>query len=527
MMPMSGRRHIRSCVLAITALTAAGLACGLRPARAQDEPAARRPNVVVILADDLGYADLSCYGGRDVSTPRMDSLATDGMRFTDAHSPSSVCSPSRYNLLTGRHSWRTYANMSCFWLACNPMPIEPDRLTLAKLFKQHGYRTTCIGKWHLSFGDEQHPITDYTVPFKPGPLETGFDSFFGFPHVFQTPHLYIRDHDVIDARSGRPLRDIFRERGQTPPPSGITYRRDPNALGSGRGWCDRAYDGRYAEFAYQHEDVAVRMTQEAVDFIDKASPDEPFFLYFPHRNVHGPYKPHPRFKSTPREYLNFLLELDWSVGEVLDALERKGVADDTVVILSSDNGGVESRSNIPLRGRKTQSWEGGHRVPFIVKWPGRVRPGSVSGQLVASTDLIATFADFFGDTLPDHAAEDSFSFLPALVDAPSGARPREFLVHDGWNERTWGMRRGKWVLLLPNADPEVTREYRFRHEGLLESGERIERPMLFDLEVDLAQTHDVAAEHPEIVAELRGLLESIRKSSSRVVAAAAAPRRDP
>ena len=468
-----------------------------------------KPNVVIILADDTGYGDLSCYGNTRLKTPKMDSIAKDGILFTDGHSPSSVCSPSRYNLMTGRHSWRTFGGMSCFWMASNPMPIETDRLTLPKLFKKHGYKTACVGKWHLSFGNEEQPVSDYTAPFKPGPMETGFDYFFGVPHIGQTPHLYIRNHYALDAKTEEPLKDIFQKSGETPPLTGYRYLKEPDSK-----WLDRKVDKQYEKYFYDEENLAVRLTKEAVDYIEKAKADKPFFLYFDHRNTHGPIKPNRRFQLTENAYDNFLLEMDWSVGEILNAIKRKRLDENTIVIFSSDNG-ASVGSNKPLRGNKTLSFEGGHRVPFMVKWPGKIKAGSISDKLVALTDLMATFAELFNSSLAETEAEDSFSFIPCLLGTEAKTPLRKVMVNDGWNARTWAVRHGKWKLILPNEDPAIARQNFFKLGRLMSKENTVTSPMLFNLDEDLGEQRDLAAENPEKVKMLRELLENIKSSSSR------------
>ena len=324
-------------ILIVTILLAAG---PTRPLKAEHPPAFERPNVVFILADDLGYGDLSCYGATKVATPNIDRLAAEGRRFTDAHSPASVCTPSRYNLLSGRYAWRTWARTGTVW-GNDPLMIEEDRFTLADLFKQQGYVTACIGKWHLGFGKPDTPGwdkilgPDYNRELKPGPLEVGFDYYWGFPHVGQKPHVIIENHRVLGLQEKDPLSILPDPR----PSYDQDYLHRPRV---GREGVARLEVEGGLHARYQHEDLAIMLTERAVRYIENQRGDQPFFLYLAHRNIHGPLIPAKRFEgqSSIGVYGDFLLEFDWSVGQVLDALDNKGFTDNTLVIFSSDNGAV-------------------------------------------------------------------------------------------------------------------------------------------------------------------------------------------
>ena len=474
-----------------------------------------RPNIVVILADDLGYGDLSCYGATKVQTPNIDRLAAEGRRFTDAHSPASVCTPTRYNLLTGRYAWRTWASSSCVW-SNDPLLIDPGRFTLPDLFKGQGYRTACIGKWHLGFGEPEMPGwddilgPDYNGELRPGPREVGFDYFWGIPHVGQLPHVIIENHRVLGLTPDDPMRMLPDKR----PGFKKNYRERPRlGLATALG----VEGGRSAR--YEHEDLAVMMTERAVKWIKEQSTDQPFFLYFAHRNIHGPIRPNARFngKSSIGTYGDFLLELDWSVGAMLNALDQKGLADNTLVMFSSDNGAIQTyrevvrsatikghKLNGSLRGQKTDVYEGGTRVPLIARWPGRIRAGSQSGSLVALTDLLATFADFFGVDLPAGAGEDSFSFLGALLDKRPRQVVREALVNDSfWN--TFAIRKGDWKLVLSQTSGGVASE-KIPYDPDKPPGQ------LYHLGRDLSEAVNEYDNHPEIVTSLTRLLKAYQES---------------
>jgi arylsulfatase A len=401
-----------------------------------------KPNVVFILADDLGYGDLSAYGASKVNTPNIDSLAKEGLRFTDAHSPSSVCTPTRYNLLTGRYAWRTWAGGSTVW-ANDPLLPDPNRYTLADLFRKQGYATACIGKWHLGFGqpdmegwdDVLGP--DYNRDLKPGPLELGFDYFWGFPHVGQFPHFIIENHRVLGLDPNDPIRMIPDAR----PGFELDYLHRPRA---GLAAALRVEGGKQA--TYKHENLSNRLTERAVNWLENVRKDQPFFLYLAHRNIHGPLRPDPRFAGTNEigKRGDFILELDHSIGEVLQAIEQNGLKDNTLVIFTSDNGGIHKYEPIDhaednghfingsLRGQKTSVYEGGQRVPMMARWPGHIQPGQTNDELIALTDVIATFADFFQVSLAPDAAEDSFSFLGSLLSKPDQQIRRTTLVNDSF-----------------------------------------------------------------------------------------------
>lgn len=475
------------------------------------------PNIVFIFADDLGYGDIGCYGATKVKTPNIDRLAREGMRFTDAHSPSSVCTPSRYNLLTGRYCWRTWASTSCVW-STDPLLIDTDRLTLPKLLKRNGYTTACIGKWHLGFGkpgqegwdDVYGP--DYNKPLKPGPLEVGFDHFFGIPHVGQLPHVYIRDHQIVGRKPDDRIKLILDKDKRYRLP----YTERPRV---GRTPWHR-FEGT-EDFSYSHEDLAIRLTREAVNWLEGQTADKPFFLYFAHRNVHGPIRPNPRFRGTSEigAYGDFIHELDWSVGKILDALDRKGLGKNTIVFFSSDNGAVARgykpadfvdydghRANGPWRGQKTEIYEGGHRVPFLVRWRGKIAPQSKSNQLLATTDMLATTAELLGESLPAGAGEDSFSFLPALLGRSAKSSMRNIIVNDSYTGEM-SIRRGRWKLILAQHGGGIGGMNK-ENDPALPPGQ------LFNLDRDPTESKNLYTKYPEKVKYLTGLLKRIRKSGN-------------
>lgn len=471
---------------------------------------ATKPNIVFILCDDLGYGDVKCNNpAGKIATPRIDKLAASGIRFTDAHSTSSVCTPTRYGVLTGRYNWRSRLQSGVLG-GLSPRLIEPGRLTVAALLQQNGYHTAAVGKWHLGMDwvkrtgqptPERNDIetsnqvwsVDFTEPIAGGPTSVGFDYFFGIAaSLDMVPYTFIEnDHVTVVPTVNRSFPMTIGKPGQT--------RRGP------------------ATPEFTAEQVLPMLARKATDYIvqhaPKAKAGQPFFLYLPFNSPHTPIAPTPewRGKSGISPYADFVMETDWAVGEVLDALDRNGVADNTLVIFASDNGcspaanipelqAAGHEPNGPWRGHKADIWDGGHRVPFIVRWPGRVRPGTTSDQLITLMDFMATCADLVGVKLPDNAGEDSVSFLPGLL-GKADKPLREALVHHSIQGK-FSIRQGRWKLeLCPGSggwsspkDPEALKQ------GLPSI-------QLYDMASDLAERKNLQTEQPEVVARLTKLLE--------------------
>ena len=481
--------------------------CILAPvASAADRPA---PNIVLILADDIGYGDLGCYGATRVKTPNLDKLAAAGMRFTDAHSPAAVCTPTRYSIMTGQYAWR-HPPGARILSGVAPLSIRPGTVTLPSFLKVNGYATAVVGKWHLGLGEKE---TDYNGEIKPGPREVGFDYSFIIPATGdRTPCVFVENGRVAGYDPRDPIRVSYTAKVGDEP----TGKENPDLLtkmkpshghdmtivnGISRiGWMTGGKAARWKD-----EDIADTLTQRAVKFIaDHKS--KPFFLYFATHDIHVPRVPHPRFKGTSGHGIrgDAIQQLDWSVGEVLAALDRHQLAGNTLVIFASDNGGVMDdgyidgsgndtsghRCNGVLRGYKGGLYEGGHRVPFIARWPGHVPAGKASNQLVCHVDLLATAASLMGQPLPKGAGPDSFDILPALL-AETPAKPcRETLIHQAGGGAL-AIRKGDWKL-IPNA------------------GKKKAGPELFNLAADLDEKTNRTANEPERVKELSALLKAAR-----------------
>jgi arylsulfatase A-like enzyme len=472
---------------------------------------ADKPNLVFILCDDLGYGDVSCYNpAGKIRTPHVDRLAAEGMRFTDAHTTSAVCTPTRYSLLTGRYAWRTRLQAGVLG-GLSPSLIEPDRLTVGRLLQQHGYETAIVGKWHLGLDwvpvpgrpappangietAEHHASVDYLLPIARGPLQAGFHEFFGISgSLDMVPYTFILNDRVIAAPT--------------------VNKRFPMMLGRTNAFTRLGPAAR----EFSADQVLPELTRHAVAWLGQqaaaAKAGRPFFLYLPFASPHTPIVPTKPWqgRSGLNPYADFVMQTDDAVGQVLAALDRHGLATNTLVVFTSDNGcaplaDVEALRQAghepsgPWRGFKADLWEGGHRVPFIVRWPGRVKPGAVAADLVSLVDFMATCADILGVTLPPNAGEDSISFLPVLRGEKGR---RESLVCHSINGK-FALREGPWKLCLAPgsggwSDP---RDEAARKKGLPEV-------QLYNLERDPGETRNLHLEHPDIVERLLRRLEQM------------------
>ena len=450
--------------------------------------AASAPNIVYILADDLGWGDLECYNPESrIPTPSIAKLARQGMRFTDMHSPSAVCTPTRYGIMTGRYCWRTSLKNGVLW-GYSPNLIEGGRMTVASLLKSRGYHTACFGKWHLGLGDLEK--ADYSKPLHPCPNDHGFDYFFGIPaSLDMEPYLYIENDRAVEQPTAHtPGQDS---------PRGVFWRPGPIAPG------------------LKIDQVLPDLTTRAAKYIqDRAKqPDKPFFLYLPLTGPHTPWVPLQKFrgKSKAGDYGDFVTQVDDSVGQVLRALKDANLETNTLVIFTSDNGAhwtpedkekFPHRANAHWRGQKSDIHEAGHRVPFIVRWPGSVKPGSSSSQLGCLTDLMATVADIAGVTLPRGAGEDSFSLLPALKGSKGS---REAIVHHSANG-TFAIRKGEWKLILGRGSGGFTAPVKIEPKPGEPAGE------LYRLTRDPLEQDNQYLRHTQTVAELTALLERYKSS---------------
>jgi len=483
-------------------------ATGLPPAPA------RRPNIVLIYADDLGYGDVSANGAPTIRTPSIDAIAAAGLRFTNAHAPAATCTPSRYALLTGEYAWRRKGTGVLPGDAA--LIIEPGRTTLPSVLRSAGYVTGVVGKWHLGLGSG---ALDWNGDIAPGPLDIGFDYAFIMPATGdRVPCVFVENRRVAGLDPADPIRVNYRGPVGTDP----TGQAHPELLkvrpshGHDQtivnGISRIGYMSGGAAARWVDEDIAHTITARAVSFIE-ANRGRPFFLYFATHDIHVPRVPHPRFAGRsgmgPRG--DAILQFDWSVGEIARALDRLKLSSNTLVILTSDNGPVVDdgyqdqaaellgahKPSGPLRGGKYSAFDAGTRVLFVTRWPARVKAG-VSGALLGQVDLLASLAALAGRRLEPGAAPDSRNLLPALLGTTRTGR--DWLVEQAG---ALSIIKGRWKYIEPHDGPAIA------------SGTGIELgndpgPQLFDLAADLGERRNVAADHPDQVAELAALLKKVR-----------------
>ncbi len=452
-------------------------------------PATEPPNIVFIMADDLGYGDLGCYNDKSkIPTPSIDRLARAGVRFTDAHAPAAVCVPTRYGLLTGRYPFRMSKGRGGSLL-------EKGRLTLGELLRRKGYFTACVGKWHLGFGG--HPAKDTKTKLRGGPTERGFDHYFGIPASLDIPpYYYVRDGHALAAPTQR-----------IGPSNSEGWTRIQGAF-----W----RDGGIAP-GFRHEDVLPRFMERSVAFLREHREKrgrQRFFLYLALAAPHTPWLPSKPFggRSGAGMYGDFTAEVDHAVGRVLAAIDEIGARDDTIVIFTSDNGPVWYDADVErfghdcvgkLRGMKGDAWEGGHRMPFIVRWPGKVKAGSTSDEIICHTDMLATFASLVGEELPEDAGEDSYDVLPAILGEKLTAPIREATVHQS-SRRVLSIRQGGWKLIPALGSGGFSRPSRRKADPDGPKGQ------LYDLAKDPSETTNVWKAHPDVVDRLTKLLGEYR-----------------
>lgn len=477
-----------------------------------------KPNIVFILADDIGYGDLSCQGAKHVKTPNLDRLAEQGCRFTDAHSPASTCTPTRRAFLTGTYSWRQKPGSSIA-PGDAALTIPPGTATVASLLHSAGYQTGVVGKWHVGLGGDSGP--DWNGEIKPGPLEIGFDSAFIMAATGdRVPTVYVQDHRVVGLDPKDPIQVSYKQKVGTDP----TGEENPDLLklkhthghdktivnGIGRiGWMSGGKSARWVD-----EEMSDMFVNHAVKFIE-TSRERPFFLFFATHDVHVPRVPHPRFKGTSSVGTrgDVIHELDSAVGSVLGTLDKLKLADNTLVIFTSDNGGVmddgyedvgsfDYHPNAPLRGTKGTLFEGGHRVPFIVRWPGRIQAGSTSGALLAHLDMAATFASLVGAEIPAGQCLDSINVSAALVGKSKSGRS-SFVAHVGGTQGPFALRLGQWKLITPGGGGYG----KAAQDGGKKPASSLQ---LYDLEADPAEERNLAGSNPAKLDELRTLLGTIR-----------------
>jgi len=508
--PISRRAFLRQCVAAGVIASVPGT---VTRGRSVSE-GGKKPNIVFIMADDLGYGDTGCYNSESkIPTPHIDSLARQGLRFTDAHSPSAVCTPTRYGVLTGRYAWRTWLKANVVGGYTDPL-MEPGRTTVGSVLQRHGYRTACIGKWHLGLGWARHngyvgqysdtprffswqdgdpakgENVDFTEPVAGGPSDLGFDYAYytAACSTIDGPFCYIENRHTV----GLPDKPMPIDKSIHP-----DYRPRPGLMADG-------FDVREVDTVF---------TRKATGFIERchdSAPKKPFFLYLALSSPHAPWLPPDSTAGSSKEGPrgDLVVWADRCVGQVVATLDRLNLAENTLVIFTSDNGPRhghnDHQSAGPLRGFKSHIWEGGHRVPFITHWPGRIKAGAVSDEMICLTDLMATCAALVGADLSEEEGPDSFNMLPVLLGRRSRQPIRPALVlHSCFG--VFAIRQGRWKLILDTKTSG----------GWVKPGGKKPVPgtpgQLYDLAEDPYERNDLWDQHPDVVRRLSQLLEEYKK----------------
>lgn len=473
-------------ILVLTILFCAELA------RAQNATP-RRPNIVYILCDDLGIGDVTAFNpNSQIPTPCMDRLASQGMKFTDAHSTSAVCSPSRYSILTGRYNWRSRLQSGVLDGYTRAL-ISPGRLTVASLLKDNGYSTACFGKWHLGMnwslnngkitGPQKPANVDYASPIQNGPLQVGFEEYFG----------------IVASADMAPFVFVHNDRVTEIPSVTKTFKRTGDAAPN-----------------FDAVDIVPQLVTHSIDFVqshaDGAKAGKPFFMYVPLTSPHTPVVPSKEWqgKSKLGPYGDFVMQTDDAIGQIVQSIDRAGLADNTLIIVTSDNGfapyaGVRELENlghypsINFRGYKSDIWEGGHRIPMIARWPGVVKEGRVCDALVCQIDLIATCADIIGAKLPDDAAQDSFSILDLLRGGTTA--PSEVIINHSI-EGHFAIRQNNWKLIVSAGSGGWSSPT----PAQAQKNKDLPPVQLYDLRADPGEKTNLYKDHPETVERLRALL---------------------
>jgi arylsulfatase A-like enzyme len=519
--------------LATAILAAAGcLLFSLHPVAAAKEPAS--PNIVLIITDDLGYGDLGCYGATRVKTPNIDRLAAEGVRFTQGYAPSSTCTPSRFSLLTGEYAWRQTERKNSILDGDAPLCIQPGRVTLPSMLRQAGYRTGIVGKWHLGLGDGQTPV-DFNREVKPGPLEVGFDYSCIIPAtVDRVPTVWVQNHRVVGLDPADPiavsyLTNISHEPTGIERPDLLRQKADKQHSGTIINGISRIgfmKGGKAARF--KDEELASTVVAESIAFIERHK-QERFFLNVGMFEPHVPRVAEPSFVGTSQCGVrgDVIQQIDWQTGEIMRALDRLGLTDNTLVIFSSDNGAVlfdgyydrsveDLNGHKPtggLRGAKYLVYEGGCRVPMIARWPARIKP-RVSDQIFSLVDVFATLAAITGQKVPKSAAPDSLD-LSRLLLGKTKKNLRDHTVLHGISD-TLALRQGDWKYIPANARGKAAgmgsganpSDARF-------TANRIPEPLLFNLAQDPEETTNLAAKYPGRVAAMEKRLNALKHAPAK------------
>jgi arylsulfatase A len=485
------------------------LSAGLVPAPNLTAAESQPPNLLLLYADDMGYGDLGANNpASKIPTPNLDRLAAEGMRFTDGHSSSGICSPSRYALLTGRHHWRDFHGIVN---ALEPSVFRKGQLTLPQMLREKGYTTACIGKWHLGWNWDairkpgtppksiQYTDFDWSKPVPDGPLDHGFDHYFGDCVINFPPYAWIKDDRLVK-------------------PPDTNFTKNPIAPKEGS-WECRPGPGCSDWDFYQNLPT---LTRQAVEYVrSRKGQSQPFFLYMAFPSPHAPIIPNDEFdgKSQAGPFGDYVFQTDDASGQLLSALREAGLDQNTIVIFTADNGPenyayardekFDHWSSEPFRGLKRDTYEGGHHVPFLIKWPGVTKPGTVSDALISQVDFMATLGALLNYDLPRNAAEDSHNFLPWLQ-GKTKTPPRTTIVHNT-NAKEYAIRHGDWLLVdgkTGYTSRPAPPEWNAKHHQPPDDDQPVE---LYNLKEDVGQRHNLAAQQPQKIAELQVLLKKLRE----------------
>ncbi|MFI3303484.1 MAG: arylsulfatase [Rikenellaceae bacterium] len=499
-----------------------------------------QPNVIFIMVDDLGFGDLSCYGSELISTPNIDKLAKEGRQFIDAHSASSVSTASRYSMITGQYAFRGSDKpedpTAGIWgpLRMNsPLIVERDLLTVGKVMQSQGYKTACVGKWHLGWGESYPTMWNDSSDLSVGPNAVGFDYYYGLPHVSSSaPYVYICNNEIVGGDANDPL--LLKDKNNPAPISETQIY--PNKS-------ENKFTGATAAHAlYKDDEAGIKMAEESVNFI-KENKKNPFFLYLATPHIHHPFTPNEKFQGSSKcgVYGDFIQELDWIFGEVMNCLKEEKLDKNTLVIFTSDNGGMlneaarEAREvghnqNGDLLGFKFGIWEGGHRVPYIVRWPKKIKAGSISEQVISNVDLLATLAALTGYELQDGDGVDSYNMLEAYIGNPKELIREEMVLTSRFKTHQ-SLRSGDWVYIPTqggggwnNIKPTMNAwggvqavSYYGQENSDIEDGKvkkDAPKAQLYNLAEDRSQTTNVIKDYPEIAEIMKSRLREMLQSKT-------------
>ncbi|MBL7214477.1 MAG: arylsulfatase [Phycisphaerae bacterium] len=509
--------------------------CSQKTQTAQTSCSQPKPNIVLILTDDLGWGDVSCYGATKIQTPNIDRLAAGGIRFTNGYAPSSTCTPTRYAIMTGQYGWRQSTRRTGILDGDAPLAIAPGSFTLPAMLQQAGYKTALVGKWHLGLGDGK-TVVNFNDKIAPGPLEVGFDQAFFIPAtVDRVPCVFIENHHVAKLAPADPIRVSYRgPLGNEPAgrdhPEMLKVPADNQHAdvvinGISRiGYMTGGQDARWVD-----ENITDTLADRTVTFLEQ-NKDRPFFLYLGTHDPHVPHMPHPRFRGKSGCGIrgDAIVQLDWLVGKVMSTLDTLGVADNTLVIFTSDNGPVlfdgyfdgsleDVNGHQPaggLHGWKYLVYEGGTRVPLIVRWPAKIRSGTTTDQMFCLVDLLSTCATITGQSIPPDTAIDSMELSDVLL-GKTDRQIRNAVIQHGISD-TLSIRQADWKFIPANAKRQTTgigrganpKDQRFAESIITED-------LLFNLADDPAETKNIIDQHPQKAKQLKSLMEKIEQYGHR------------